>query len=172
MKRIKRATVTCIALLLCSFSVSSQEGGTSAKKDNLYSLALFASLSEMEKSWGHLDDSDNGSAIRTNYRHMLAEKDPEITNGLPSQLGEFRVEFLADQQQKERYHQLRKGYSILRIRPIQNDGSTLRIEVSVSYVRFEKGKFTRGVSDWSDVEFRYDCEQQKYVITSIKLGGI
>ena len=172
MDTTKPTIVACIALLLCSFSVSSQEGAMSAKRDNLYSLALFASLSEMEKSWGHLDDSDNGSNIRTDYRHMLAEKDPEITDGLPSQLGEFRVEFLDDQQQIDRYHQLRKGYSILRIRPIQNDGSTLRVEVSVSYVRFEKSKFIHGVSDWSDVEFRYDCEQQKYVITSVKLGGI
>jgi hypothetical protein len=43
----------------------------------------------MEKSYGHMDDSEGGSRIRTDYRHMLVEKDPEITDGLPSQQGDF-----------------------------------------------------------------------------------
>jgi hypothetical protein len=169
---LKPVVVFCFAVFLCSFAAYPQEGGVPAKEDNLYSVALFASVSEMEKSWGHLDDSDNGNNTRRDYRHMLVEKDAVITNALPTQLGTFHVEFLDDQAQIGRYKQLHKKYSILKIRPIQNDGSRLKIEISVSYFGLRKGKPTYEVSDWSDVEFRYDCEKQRYLISSIKLGGI
>jgi hypothetical protein len=126
----------------------------------------------MEKSYGHMDDSNGGSRIRTDYRHVLVEKDPEITEGLPSQQGDYRVEYLDGQEQMDRYKKLRKEFAILRIRPMQSDGSVLEIEVSVSYLTYEKHKFLHAVSDWSDVEFRYDCENQKFVVSSVKLGGI
>jgi hypothetical protein len=169
---LKRSVVLSLVPLLCALSAFQQEGGKPAKEDNLYSMALFASIAEMEKSWGRIDDSDGRSGIRTDYRHMLVEKDPEITDRLPSQLGGFRVEYLDRQAQIERYKQLRKEFSILRIHPIQSEGSRLKIQVSVSYLKYEKGRLDLGLSDWSDVDFRYDCERQSYVVSALKLGGI
>jgi hypothetical protein len=95
---------------------------------------------------GHIDDSDGGTRIRTDYR--------EITDGLAEQQEEYRVEYLDNREQTERYNKLRKEFAILRIRPIQSDGSLLSIQVSVSYLTHEKGKFLHAISDWSDVEFR------------------
>lgn len=169
---IKRSTILSLVLLLCGLTGFPQESPISAKKDSLYSVALFASLSEMEKSWGHIDDGDGGSRIRTDYRHARIETNPEITDGLPSQLEDYRVEYLDSQEQLKRYKKLRKEFSILRIRPMQSDGSLLKIQVSVSYFKYERHKFLFAVSDWSDVEFRYDCETKKFVISSIRLGGI
>ncbi len=91
---IKRSIVLSFILLLCAITGFPQKSQIPAKKDNLYSVALFASLSEMEKSWGHIDDGDGGSTIRTDFRHVLVEKEPEITDGLPSQQGDYRVEYL------------------------------------------------------------------------------
>jgi len=125
----------------------------------------------MEKSWGHIDDSYLGG-IRTDYRHVPVEKDPEITNGLPSQQGDYRVEYLDRREQFDRLRKLRKGFAVLRIHPMQSDGSLLKILVSVSYLTYEKHRFMYAVSDWSDVEFRYDCERQKFVVSSVKLGGV
>jgi hypothetical protein len=159
-------------LLLCALSGVPQEGSVPAKKDNLYSVALFASVSEMEKSWGHIDDSDGGSRIRTDYRHVLVEKDSEITDGLPSEKGDYRAEYLDSREQMDRYNKLRKEFSILKIRPMQSDGLLLKIQVSFSHLRYEKHKFLLGISDWNDVEFRYDCQKQKFVVFSVKLGGI
>jgi hypothetical protein len=169
---IKRSVVLSLILLLCALTGSPKDGQTPAKKDNLYSVALFASLSEMEKSWGHFDDSEDGSTIRTDYRHVPVEKDPEITDGVPAQQGDYQVEYLNSREQRDRYKKLRKRFAILKIRPMQSDGSRLKIQVSVSYLTYEKHKFMYEVSDWSDVEFRYDCEYQKFVVSSVKLGGI
>lgn len=184
---MKRGIAACVrhqclvlyAVFVCTvvplFAVSTafpQVSETSAKKDSLYSRALFASIAEMEKSWGHIDDSDGGERVGTDYRHMLVEKDPEITDGLPSQVGDHRVEYLDKQALVAKYKQLRKEFAVLRIHPVQNAGTELKIEVSVSYFKYRRGKTIFAVSDWSDVKFRYDCEKQTYVVTAVALGGI
>ncbi len=169
---IKRSVVSCLVLLISALSASPQQGGTPAKEDNLYSVALFTSISEMDKSWGHIDDSDGGSRIHTDYHRMLVQKDNEITDGLPSQLGDYRVEYLDYREQIDRYKKLRKEFSILKIGSMQSDGARLRIVISVYYLSYKKHKLLLGLSDWSEVEFRYDCEKQKYIVSSVKLGGI
>ena len=172
MYAFKRSVALGLVALLLAIPVFPQEGGAPAKGDNLYSVALFASIVEMEKSWGHIDDSNGGSTIRRDYRHMLVEKDPEITDRLPSQLGDYRVQYLDKRAQIDRYKKLRKAFPILRIHPMQNEGARLEIEVSVSYFTHEKRRWLFAVSDWSDVEFHYDCEKQKFVVSAVKLGGI
>ena len=172
MNAIKRSVVFSLILLLGAVCGFPQNGGERAKEDNLYSVALFSSIAEMEKSWGRFDDSQGLNAIRTDYRHMLVEKDPEITDHLPLQLGSFQVEYLDRQAQIDRYKRRGKGFSILRIHPMQSDGSLSKINISVSYLTYEKRRFLLAFSEWSDVEFRYDCESQKFIVSSVKLGGI
>ena len=172
MYAIKRSLVVSFVLFFCASSSFPQERGERAKEDNLYSKALFASIAEMEKSWGQIDDSSGRSGIRTDYRHMLVEKDPQITDGLPSQLGDYRVEYLDDQMKIDRFKRLRKEFSILKIHPMQSEGSRLTIQVSVYYLTYAKGRLNLGLSDWSEVEFHYDCEKQSYVVSAVKLGGI
>jgi hypothetical protein len=169
---IKRSIALGLVLLFCALNGFPTQGQIPEKKDNLYSVALFASVSEMEKSWGHIDDSDGGSRIRTDYRHVLVEKNPEITDGLPSQQGDYRVEYLDSRDRVDKYGKLGKEFAILRIRPMQSDGSILRIQVSVSWVTYKKHRVSLAISDWSDVEFRYDCDNHKFVVSSVKLGGI
>ncbi len=169
---IKRSTVLSFVLLLCAFSGLPQERPIPAKNDNLYSAALFASLSEMEKSWGHIDDSDGGSRVRTDYRHVFVEQEHEITDRLPTEMGDYRVEYLDRREQMDRSRKLRKEFAILRIHPMQSDGSLLKIQVSVSYLTYKKHKLWLAISDWGDVKFRYDCKSQKFVVSSVTLGGI
>jgi hypothetical protein len=126
----------------------------------------------MEKSYGHIDDSVHGSQIRTNYLHMLVMKDPEITQGLPTQFGDHQIEYLDKQAVIAKCRTLGKEFSILEIHPMHSDGHTLRIQVSESWASYHKGRLTLAVSDWSDVEFRFDPEKQSFVIASVKLGGI
>lgn len=172
MGKINRSLILGLVILFYAFSLFAQKSGTPAKTDNLYSLALFASVVEMEKAWGNIDDSDNGSRIRTDYHQMFVEKDPEITESLPTHLGDYHFEYLDNRDQIDRYKKLRKEYSILRIRPLQSEGIRLKIQVSVSYFKYKKGKLIFEVSDWSDVDFRYDCEKQKYVVSGVTLGGV
>ena len=142
------------------------------KADNLYSMALEASISEMEKQWGHIDDSNNGSGIRTDYHHVRVRKNPELTDDLPPRFGDHQVEYLDDQALIESYKTLRKEFSVLDVHPVHNDGSRLRIQISVSWFKYKNGRSFFGLSDWSDVEFQFDCESQTFVLSAVKLGGI
>jgi hypothetical protein len=169
---IKPSVVSGLVMLISALAAFAQQGSTPAREDNLYSVTLFASLSEMEKSWGHIDDSDHGSGIRTDYHRMPVQKDNEITDGLPSEIGDYRVEYLDWREEIDRFKRLRKEYSILKIHAMHNDGTRLKIQISVYYLSYKKQKLYLGLSGWSEVDFRYDCETQKYIVSSVKLGGI
>jgi hypothetical protein len=167
----KRLMVLGLVPLLCALSAFAQTNDASVKKDNLYSIALFASISEMEKQWDHIDDSWGGRK-RTDYRNILVEKDPDITGDLPLKLGDHQIEYLDYKAMIDRYKNLRKEFSILHIYPIHNDGAQLKIHITVFWFSYKKGRLDYALSDWSDVEFRYDCAKQSYVISTVKLGGI
>lgn len=172
MHATERLVVLGLLPLLYAASAFSQAGGGAIKEGNLYSVALFSSLAEMEKSWGYIDDGEHGSRIRTDYRNMIVVKDPAITDDLPSQFGEYRVEYLDNQAVIERCQKLGKEFSVLKIGPMHNEGPLLKIVVSVDYVTYKKKRLMFGISDWAEVELRYDCEKQNYIVSTVKLGGI
>jgi hypothetical protein len=171
MNAIKPFASLTLAFLTFAFPVIPQERKTPSKEDNLYSMALFTSITEMDKSWDHMDDSD-GKTVRTDYHNMTVEQDPTITKELPSQFGDYRLTYLDASNQIAKYQTVGKAFSILRIHPMQNDGARLEIQVSVYYFSYEKRRLAYALSDWSTVEFRFDCEKQKFLISSVKLGGI
>jgi hypothetical protein len=125
--------------ILFVLPVYPQDKGAHAKEENLYSKALFASIIEMEKFFGHIDDRHLG--IRTNYHHTLVEKDPGITNDIPEQFGEYRVEYFDTQNQIARCKELRKPFSILKIQPIKSEGARLKIQGTVYWVEHKKSEF-------------------------------
>ncbi len=166
-------TVLLVAFVaLIAVSVSAQSEPSKNAENNLYSLALKTSILQMEKDWGHIDDSVLGQEIRTDYRHMIVEKDPLVTDGLPTQFADHAVEYLDHEGLVARYRKLGKSYATLLIRPIKNEGPTLKVAVVVYWVSYKKHRLELGLSDWSNVEFRYDCDQQQFVVSSVKFGGI
>lgn len=159
------AFLAFVTVFVCAQSSPSETNDT-----NLYSVALKTSILQMEKDWGHIDDSSSG--VRTDYRHMIVQKAPSITEGLPTEFENHFVEYLDYQALVDRYRKLGKPFAVLEIHPMQNEGKTLKISVVVYWTSYKKGRFLRGVSDWSDVEFQYDCDKQQFVVSSVKLGGI
>jgi len=153
-------------------SVPAQSEPPKNFENNLYALALKTSILQMEKDWGHIDDSGRSEEIRTDYRHMIVEKDSLITDGLPAEFENHAVEYLDHEGLAARCRKLGKSYATLAIRPIQNEGPTLKVAVVVYWVKLQKHRLELGLSDWSNVEFRYDCDQQQFVVSSVKLGGI
>jgi hypothetical protein len=170
-KIIRPLFLGLIPILLGTHAIS-QAAITPAMEDNLYSLALAASITEMEKSWGQVDDGDNGSRVRTDYGHLIAWQKSEITSDLPIQFGTHHIEFLDDRALIDRYKKLGKEFAILEIHPMRNEGSKLRIHVSVSWFSYHRGRLNFASSDWSDVEFQYDCDKKKFKLTSVEVGGI
>ena len=47
-----------------------------AADQNLYSVALKASIIQMENEYGPINDSVPGESVRTDYRHMTVKKRP------------------------------------------------------------------------------------------------
>jgi hypothetical protein len=162
--------LACIAFI--TISVSAQSRLSQRSENDLYSIALKTSILQMEKEWGQIDDTVLGTRIRTDYRHVIVEKAPLITDGLPTEFGNHAVEYLDNQGLVERYRTLGKSYATLVIQPIQNEGATLKIAVVVYWVSDKKHRLQLALSDWSDVEFHYDCDTQQFVVSSVKLGGI
>ena len=141
----------------------------SAMEESPYFKALFASIAEMDKAYASIDDSMSGSRIRTDYHHMLVEKDPEITEGLPKQFGEYHVEYLDTQQLIARFRKLKKEFPVLKIQPVKN---AYNISISLYWLSYKKGKLNLGLSDWSEVRLLYDCEKQTFTVSKVRLGGV
>lgn len=140
-----------------------------ASEGNPYFKALFASIAEMDKTYATIDDSMGGSRIRTDYHHMLVQKDPQITEGLPEKSGGYQVEYVETGQLIARFKKLGREFSVLKIQPATTDST---VQVSLYWVSYKKGKLNLALSDWSDVGLQYDCEKQFYVVTKVKLGGV
>lgn len=164
--------VLAIVLFVISARTGIAQPAPLPAKDNLYSVALEASILQMEKEWGHLGHSALEEGIPTDYRRMLVRKDPIITDGLPTAFENHSIEYLDDQELIDRYHKVNNSFLVLKIAPIRNQGTILKIVVSTYWFSYKKHRLQFAYSDWSDVEFRYDCDQGAYVINSLKLGGI
>jgi hypothetical protein len=163
--------------LFCFLPFHGQQPNTTSEESNLYARALSVTVEEMEKSWGGIDEtccvsSLRKTRIRTDYHHLIVEKRDPITEGLPARFGDHAIEYLDVGELSARYRKLRKEFAILRINPMRNSGSGLKIQIGVYWFRSNKNHVYYAFSDWSDVEFRYDCENQKWVISEVKLGGI
>lgn len=170
MKLERRYPLSVAVVFLFAYAAFPQESASPPKEENLYFKALSASIIEMEKSYGRQDNSDLG--VRTDYHHMLVEGDLTITKDLPAQFGDHRVEYLETQDVVAKCKQLRKPFAILKIFPMKNEGSRLKITINVYWASYKKGRLELGLSDWSEVELDYHCEKQSFIISKVKLGGI
>jgi hypothetical protein len=162
-KMTKRPLLTLLVVAFLSSSTTAQTTKP-LTETNLYYRALFASLDKMDREWGRQG--------RTDYRNMIVQKNRDITGGLPSQLGDYRVEYLEPQELIDRYKKLRKEFAILVAYPMVNEGERLEITFNVYWISYKKRSLGYALSDWSKVYFRYECDKREYVIDEVKLGGI
>jgi hypothetical protein len=169
--RILRLFATLGVLATFAGSAIPQSSAEAEHRNEIYAMALTASIAQMEKEWGSIDDS-YGNRVRTDYQHLIVVQNPEITDGLPAQFGSHSMEYLGWQALIKRYKSARKEFSVLEIHPAHSDGKTLRIEVSMSWFSYQNGRASIAISDWSDVSFAFDSEKKMFVIDTVKLGGI
>src|SRR3984957_14240224 len=54
------------------------------------------------------------------------------------------------------------------IRPMQNEGPILKVAVVVYWVSYTNHRLQLGPSDWSNVEFRYERDQQRFLVSGVK----
>ena len=155
-----------VILLLASPALSQQRSAAPVE-NNLYYRALFASLEKMDKEWGRIDP-----AIRSDYHQVIVERNLHITDGLPAQSGDYRVEYLDPQQLVDRYKKLRKAFPILVAFPMVNNGERVKVSFNLSWFSYEKRRLTYSLDGGSHVYFRYDCEKREFVIDEVMLWGV
>ena len=170
MTRHRRYLLSVAILFLSVCPAFPLESAAPPNEENLYFKALSASIIEMEKAWGRQVDGYRG--VRTDYRQMVVERDVTITKDLPEQFGEHRVEYLETQDVVAKCKQLRKPFPILKIFPMENEGARLKITINVYWASYKKGHLELALSDSSEVELNYSCENQSFVISKVKLGGV
>jgi hypothetical protein len=167
-----KPSIPFVLLLLLTSSALSQQRNKPAVENNLYYRALFASLEKMDREWGKINDAAMRKRARTDYHNMIMQWSPWITDELPSQLGEYRIEYLNSRELVARYIKLRKEFPTLKVYPMVNEGERLCIHFNVYWVSYNKRGLNYALSDWSKVYFRYDCERREYVIDEVKLRGV
>jgi hypothetical protein len=172
MEIFRKLSLLVLALLVSATSALGEERRSSGTSDDLYSQGLFASLRKMESQWGRFDDTVLGTVHRTDFQNMVVERNPAITDDLPNSMGKFRVEYLSSQGLIERYEKLGKPFAFLIVRPMKVEGEFLRITFSMYWLTFEKGAPLYGLSDLSNVYFRFDCTGRKYVLDRVELRSI
>jgi hypothetical protein len=140
-------------------------------KTILYYKALVAVLNEMPKPSGNVPSGFPGG-VPTDYYHVIVEANYEFTPKLPAQVGEHTIEYLDYQGLVDRCHRLRKEFSIYVIHAVQNEGTHLKINITVHWMNFKKKRLIYSLEGGTSVTFRYDCEKQAFVIDSVKSRGI
>jgi hypothetical protein len=164
-----RLAVSCSFLLIVPSGLP-QNSNAVPRQGNLYASALFASIMQMDKEWGGIDNTPHDS-LRTDYRHMIVKKS-EMTEKLSDRVGDYQVEVLDPRELVERYRKLRKGFAILVMHPIKNEGAELAVNIKLFWFSHKKTQSSYVFDGSSDVEFRYDCEKRDWVVSKVKLGGI
>jgi hypothetical protein len=165
------SVLVSLALILCTFSDRvSQETKQHSIDESLYFVALFASLEKMAKEWGHFN-VDSKTRVPTDYRRMVVERD-EITSHFPASFGIYNLSYLDSAGLIDRYRKVKKEFSILKAHPAQVEGERVKISYTLHWVSYRKRNLQIGLSDWSDVFFRYDREKAKWLIDEVVLGGI
>ena len=169
--RCKRSLIVLLVMITLQTVAFSQSEIIHNDESNLYAQALFASIAKMKAAWG-TQSNQNPNQLPTNYDRMIVEKQPELTDKLPERMGEIQVEYLDRQGLIERAQKLKKAYLILVGHPMTIEGKRLKISFTTHWIGYGKRRLLYGLSDWSNVYFRYDCRQEKYVLDEVRLGGI
>jgi len=166
-----RSVLVALALILCSLSDRvAQVTKPRSVDESLYFTALFASLEKMSKEWGHIN-GDSKARVATDYRRMVVERN-EITSRFPTSFGIYNLSYLDSAGLIARYRKVKKEFSILKAHPAEVEGERVKVSYTLHWVSYKKSNLAIGLSDWSDVYFRYDREKAKWVVDEVVLGGI
>ncbi len=134
---------------------------------NLYERALSVCVTEQLKRYGV-----QSSETRVRLSNRIVEYDNIITAKLPTQFGVIKVEYLNKQEIIEHYKKTRADIPVTVIRPMKNDGTTLKINFSDYYVTYKKRVFNYALEGGCNVDIKFDSQLDGFVITKINLWGV
>ena len=163
----KQITFLFLLLGLCVANAFSQAQVKSTTGTNLYERALSACVTEQLKRYGGLHPE-----TRLRLISRFVEQHDIFTDKLPAQFGEIKVEYLDRQAIIERYKKNRAELFVTVIRPMTNDGTTLKISFSDYYMSYKKRVFNYALEGGCTVDFEFDCQLDDFAITKTGLWGV
>jgi len=134
---------------------------------NLYERALSACVIEQLKQYG-----GQSSETRLRLINRIIERDDILTDKLPTQFGEIKVEYLDRQSIVERYKKNRAEIPVTVMTPMKNEGKTLKISFRDYYVSYKKRVFSYALEGGCIVDFNFDSQLDDFAITKTDLWGV
>lgn len=163
----KQITWLVLFFGLCTANAFSQAQGVPSTGTNLYERALSACVAEQLKRFGVQHPE-----TRLRLSNRIVEFDLILTDKLPTQFGEIKVEYLNRQEIIERYKKTRAKIPVTVIKPMKNEGTTLKISFSDYYVSYKKRVFSYGLEGGCIVDFKFDSRLDDFAMTKIDLWGV
>ncbi len=151
---------------LCAVNALPQTQVVPQTESNLYAAALSACVSKEYEEYKDITDT------RRTFFNRIVEQDIFLTDKLPTQFGQFKVEYLDANGLAGRYKKTRQKLSVFVFRPLKNNGSLLQINLAHYYVSHSKRGFVYELEGGCGVEFRYDCPLKKFVLSKVDLSGV
>ncbi len=95
----------------------------------------------------------------------------EVTESLPDQVNGIRIFYLTRSEIRDKT-QKGKRIELIVIRPVIVDSKSLKITIIDFSVTSKKNNFNYANGGGSSLEFKYNCNLQKFELTNKKQGGI
>lgn len=143
-----------------------QNIAASQDEDNLYAVALSACVKKEFEEYGNI-----ASSGRT-FFNRIVEYDLHLTEKLPTQFGDFKIEYLTGGELLERYKKTRQKLSVFKMFPMRNEGAILKINLSHYYASVSKKRFLYELEGGCQTEFKYDSPKEKFVLSKVELWGV
>jgi hypothetical protein len=173
----KQITFLILFLGLYVANVFSQGQLKSLTGTNLYERALSACVTEQLTQYG-----DQGSETRLRLMNRIIERNDLLTDKLPTQVGEIKIEYLDRQAIIDRYRKKRDDKKrdkesraeipVSVISPIWNEGTILKISLRDWYVSYKKRVFNYALEGGCIVDFKFDSQLDDFAITKTDLWGV
>jgi hypothetical protein len=154
-------SIACI-LLLADYVFPQN---STAPDSNLYLKALSACVEKQAKEYKDIDKERNFLNIIVEY-HLF------LTRDLPTQIGEYRIEYLNGDELVARYKKVGKPFPIISMRPMVTEEGMLRVGLADYWFSYKKRSLNFSLEGGCNVLFRYDCEQKAFMLDKVDLWGI
>ena len=163
----KQLTFSFLILGLCAFNAFSQSQVALETDSNLYVKALSACYTEQAKTAQNIQPEN-----RYEFYNRVIEQDNSLTKNLPTQFGEFKIEYLNRKSIADKYKKNKQVFGVRVVNPMHNDGATIRVSFSDFIVSYKKRVYNYGLEGGCIVEFKFDCPLGKFIIAKTDLWGV
>ena len=159
-----RQIVSCVVLLALS-GLAPVEAQTGPVDKDLHILALRACLETQAREFARVLSRDE-------LFNAVVERNDHIRVDAPERLGDFRIEYLSQDDLLKRFRSTNRVIPVLVLGPTTINGGDVVIHVVRYQVGANRTMLEYGLEGGCHVYLRFDCDQQVYVVRETRLWGV